>query len=113
MSDDDFTTWLTGVLDGQEAVARQAIAWGSTSDWGRFYDRSFLAAVEADRAILKLHLGDSSDSYHGERCDAPCIGGWDWAEGVDYEPWPCQTARFVGSRYRYHPGWREEWAPDA
>jgi hypothetical protein len=65
-----------------------------------------LSLVAAHRSILREHVDDER-GY----CSAPCIGGWDWAEGVDYEEWPCQTVRLVASVYAHRSGYLAEWGP--
>lgn len=61
-----------------------------------------LRAVEAKRAVLKMHAPVA------ETCDT-CSRGFD---SLDWGPkYPCETVRHLATEYADRPGYREEWRP--
>jgi hypothetical protein len=117
-----------------EATAHEA---GSASDFSGLYvhDDDFcyplhigretvLAGVAADRALLDLHMLRLDHSYAIVGPDNRVTGfareplrSWPVCRHCGHgdpftpEDWPCETVRLVATRYRYLPGYREEWGP--
>lgn len=133
---DDLLSWLNATLGEVEADIRRLIACrdaedsddpadpgylsGGWSMWGEFGDiadrhthlDAWLAAVQADQAILAVHQDDGP--FVGGPRGFECLVCVDPEEIYDrvHVPYPCPTVRLVASRYAHRPGWRPEWAPE-
>jgi hypothetical protein len=89
---------------------------GDAFDWNPWdvitdYDPAHrLADIKLKRAILALHHPDGDKWPDCKECS--CRGALAATDCGGTVPWPCATARQLGTEFSDHPGYRPEWAPE-
>jgi hypothetical protein len=67
-----------------------------------------LADIKLKRAILALHHPDGGKWPDCKECS--CQGALAATDCPGIVPWPCATARQLGTEFSGHPAYKEEWA---
>lgn len=67
-----------------------------------------LADIKLKRAILALHHPDGDKWPDCKECS--CRGALAATDCGGTVPWPCATARQLGTEFAEHPAYKEEWA---